>query len=266
MLFNGVVNTIEHRHGRASCRTAIGRRASDLRQGIGSQIRTLRTDAHVSQRRLSDAAGMDQGYMSRIESGRCEPSLAALIAIADALGADLSVRLHPSTGPRIRDHIQARMVEALLETIDPSWHRLVEVPVRRPARGSIDVVLARAPGPIIAVELHSELRRLEQQLRWASEKAASLPSAEAWTFLTDGAERREISRLLVLRSTHLTRELARTFPTMLSAAYPARTEDAVAALTQPGEPWPGAAVLWAQVDAQGARILPGPPRGVLVGR
>jgi len=38
---------------------------------------SLRLDARISQRRLSDAAGIDQGFLSRIESGQAEPSLAA---------------------------------------------------------------------------------------------------------------------------------------------------------------------------------------------
>jgi len=158
------------------------------------------------------------------------------------------------------------MVEALLEILDPSWHKLVEVAVRRPARGSIDVVLGRALSPVIAAELHSDLRRLEQQLRWASEKAASLPSADAWAFLTEGGSNAEISPLLVLRSTRTTRDLARAFERTLATAYPARIDEAVAALVHADRPWPGAALIWTEVTNDRARILPTPPRGVPLGR
>jgi hypothetical protein len=103
------------------------------------------------------------------------------------------------------------MAEALLEVLHPSWHKLIEVGVRRPARGFIDVVLGRAAGPVITTELHSELRRLEQQIRWAQDKAVSLPSADAWTFLTQGSGNAEVSRLLVLRSTRTARDLARDY-------------------------------------------------------
>ena len=89
----------------------------------------LRTDAHVSQRRLSSESGVDQGYLSRVERGLVEPSFAVLESLAGALGSTVSIRIQPTTGPRIRDHIQARMGEALLEAIHPTWHRLVEVPV-----------------------------------------------------------------------------------------------------------------------------------------
>jgi hypothetical protein len=158
------------------------------------------------------------------------------------------------------------MAEALLAVLHPSWHKVTEVAVRRPARGFIDIVLGRAGGPVIATELHSELRRLEQQIRWAHEKAASLPSADEWTFLTQGSADAEVSRLLVLRSTRTARDLARDYALTLAAAYPARTDDAVAALVEPDRSWPGAAIIWADITKGRARILPTPPRGVALGR
>ena len=75
-----------------------------------------------------------------------------------------------------------------------------------------------------------------------------------------------VNRLLVLRSTPGTRDLARRFSETLRAAYPARAADALAAIETPDRPWPGAALLWAEVDSRGARILGGPPRGIDVGR
>jgi transcriptional regulator with XRE-family HTH domain len=227
---------------------------------------TLRTDAHVSQRRLSTESGVDQGHLSRVERGLVEPSFAVLESLAGMLGATVSIRIQPTTGPRIRDHIQARMAEALLEVLDQSWHRLVEVTVHRPSRGTIDTVLARPQAPVIAVELQSELRRLEQQIRWAADKAESLPSAEAWSFLAAEAAPGPASRLLVLRSTRAMRDLARSFEQTLRSAYPARTSDAYRALTQPHATWPGAAIIWADVSADRTRILPAPPRGVTLGR
>lgn len=250
---------------RRSCRTLVGRRAAAIRRGVGTQIVNLREDAHVSQRRLADEAGIDQGYLSRIERGLGEPTVAVLESIAEVLGATVSIRLQPTTGPRIRDHLQERMVEALLEILHPSWHRLVEVTVHRPSRGAIDVVLGRLRSPVVAVELHSDLRRLEQQIRWAADKSESLPSAEAWSFLSAAAQPGPASRLLVLRSTRAMRDLARSFERTLHAAYPARTSDAVRALIEPEVAWPGAAIIWAEVASGRTRILPTPPRGVTLG-
>ena len=64
------------------------------------------------------------------------------MAIAAALGCDLSVRMFPGTGPRIRDRIQVAMSEALLASLHPRWRAAPEVPVYRPVRGVIDLVLA----------------------------------------------------------------------------------------------------------------------------
>jgi transcriptional regulator with XRE-family HTH domain len=252
-------------HPRTSCRTCIGRRAALDRRSIGSQIVTLRTDAHISQRRLAAAAGIAQAHLSRIERGLAEPSFAVLEAIAAMLGANLSVRLLPTTGPMIRDRIQASIVEALLRDLHPSWKRIVEVTVRRPVRGTIDVVLACPGAPVVAVEVHSEIRRLEQQIRWAADKADALPSADGWSMIEGGAAPGRPSRLLVLRSTHATRELARTYEETLRTAYPAPCVDAVGALTKADRPWPGCAVVWAEVTCGRTRILARPPRGIALG-
>ena len=90
----------------------------------------------MSLRALADAAGVDYGFLARVDCGTREPSISVLSAVAEALGADLSVRLYPITGPLVRDHIQAQIVEELLRIAHPRWRRLTEVPVYRPARAS----------------------------------------------------------------------------------------------------------------------------------
>ncbi|HET7727057.1 MAG TPA: hypothetical protein VFK54_07000 [Candidatus Limnocylindrales bacterium] len=71
--------------------------------------------------------------------------------------------------------------------------------------------------------------------------------------------------MLVLRSTRVTRDLARRYPAIFAAAYPAPTADALAALTN-GLPWPGDALIWSDVTDGTARLLSKPPRGVPFGR
>jgi transcriptional regulator with XRE-family HTH domain len=155
-------------------RTVSGRTATRLRSQIGAQIRDLRSDAGISLRGLAEAAGVNYGFLARIEQGAREPSISVLAAIAEALGADLSVRMYLNTGPRVRDHIQAAIVEELLRIAHPRWQRLTEVPVYRPARGRIDAVLHDPRAAIVvATEVHSQIRRLEQQLGWANLKAES---------------------------------------------------------------------------------------------
>ena len=154
------------------------------------------------------------------------------------------------------------------------------MPVYRPIHGVIDLVLHDLDaGVLVAVEFHSQLRRLEQQIRWAHEKADAL--ATSWQATLGGARgvtspgvsrlgasvvtSPRVSRLLVLRSTAATRELARVFEETLRLEYPARTVDAHAACFREGE-WPGSALLWASVDGSAVKILEAPPRGVALGR
>ncbi len=243
---------------RKAARTASGRRSRELRLAIGAEVRRLRLDAGPSQRRLAALAGIDHGFLSLIERGAREPSIAVLVAIADALGGSINVRLFPGTGPRLRDPIQARICEALIGVLDRRWLPLPEVPVYRPARGVIDLVLHdRSAQVVLAVEVHSQVPRLEQQLRWANEKADSLSSAEFWRFVDPSPT---IDRLLVVRSTRTNRDIVARFAQTLGAAHPASPQSAFAALTRPDQPWPGSALLWATVNGDHASILDRPPR------
>ena len=248
-----------HREGDRRRRKALDR----LRSMIGTELRRLRLDAGLSLSRVAEASGVSRSHLNELELGTADPSLPRLVAMADALGADLSIRFYPNTGPLVRDHIQARIVEELLRIAHPRWRRFTEVPVYRPARGRIDVVM-HDPGSavVVATEVHSQVRRLEQQLGWARLKAESLPSADLWSRL----EREPaVRQLLVLRNTRATRELARTFESTLRTAFPARAADVFAAVASDGE-WPGHGLLWADVTRDAVRILDRPPRGVMLGR
>ena len=249
---------------RKAARTLNGRVCRDMRVAIGAEIRRMRTDAGLTQRHLAALADIDHGFLSLIERGLREPSLAVLVAIAGALGGSVNVRLHPGTGPRLADPIQARITEALVRILDDRWTRMLEVPVYRPVRGVIDLVVHdRAANIAVAIEIQSQMRRLEQQVRWSNEKAMALPSADFWRFIDPEPK---VDRLLILRSTRVNRELASRFSETLATAYPGPTANAYRALTSPDGGWPGSAVLWSTVDGDEARILDQPPRGVSLGR
>ena len=234
-------------------------RRRDLFRALGLELRRLREDAGRSQAAVARASGVAQSHLSAIEAGTAEPSLEVLLAIGEALGADLSVRLFPNTGPRIRDRLQIAMSEALIAALHPRWQVVPEVPVYRPVRGVIDLVLRdRSGADAIATEIHSQLRRVEQQVRWAAQKTdalAALPDLEG----------REVGRLLVVRNTAAMRDAVRAGAGTLAAACPARVEEALASL-RGTVPWPGAALIWAAVERGHARLLEGPPRGIAVGR
>lgn len=247
---------------RPSVDREIRRRLRTTVRTIGNDILRIRTDSAASQSQVAREAGIDRSHVARIEAGTTNASLETLVALATAMGADLSVRFFPGSGPRITDRHQARMIEALLRGLSPAWRPHVEVPVFRPARGFVDAVFERTDRPLLVVsEAQSNLPRLEQQIRWAAEKAASIGSSD----LVGPGPTPATSKLLILRSTASTRDLARTFESTLRAAYPARSRDAVASLLE-GAVWPGDAIIWVRIDGDRVDVLDGPPRGVGLGR
>ena len=229
---------------------------------LAEDLIRLRTDAGASKAQVARVAGVDRTFIGRIEARTAHPSLETVVACAVALGAELSVRIYAGTGPRLTDRHQARMVECVLREIHPVWRTHLEVPVWRPTRGVIDAVFARLDEPQLVVsEFQSVLPRLEQQIRWMAEKAASIASS---TLFSSGPTS-PVSRLLVLRSTAATRSIAREFEATLRTAYPARSRDAVESLLH-GSAWPGDSIMWVRIEGARVDILDSPPRGVALGR
>lgn len=237
----------------------VGSRAADrlskrAHARLVEDIERLAADAGISHAALARAAGISPSYLAEVLAGKAEPTLQTYGRLAIPLGADLVARLYSNTGPLIRDRHQARILEALLEVRHPRWEPFTEVGVRAPARGWIDLALHEPRERVmLASEIESELRRLEQQVRWSTEKAQSLPSWEGWPAL--GATP-TISRLLVVRRTRATRDVARTFSAQLRVAFPAHPDDAIAALTGT-QPWPGPALIWVALEKDRVRFLAG---------
>ena len=239
-------------------------RARALRRTVAGQLEDLREQRGLSQREVAEAAGIDRSWLAKAEAGDANLTLHALAAIATVLGTEASLRLYPAIGPRLRDHIQVLLIEALLAILHRRWLPRLEVPVHRPVRGVIDLVLAEpATAQLVGAEAQSEIRKAERQLRWAAEKADALPSADGWPWM---ASRPNLSRLMLLRSTAATRAVVRTTPHLFAAAYPGRSSIAVAALTGATGTVPDATIVWVDVRGSSSRILDGPPRGIDVGR
>ena len=239
---------------------AAARQHRGLIRTLGEHLRQLREDTGLSQTSIARAAGIAQAHLSAIEAGETEPSLEVLGRLGAALGADLSLKYFANTGPRVRDRHQLVMEQAALAVAHPRWRPDLEVPVYRPVRGVIDLVFHdQAGSDSVATEAHSLIRRVEQQIRWANEKADALGGLPEF-------EDRRTCRLLLLRNSTANRELVRVAPDVFAAAYPGRAADAFAALTGPARAFPQAALLWVDIERGRARLLAGPPRGIKVGR
>ena len=75
---------------------------------LGIEIRSLRLAAGLSQVVLGERCGFYQTYLSRIESGRANPTINALEVIANALGITVfelfaRVRVRCSETDNLRD-------------------------------------------------------------------------------------------------------------------------------------------------------------------
>ena len=228
---------------------ALARAVDDLRQ--------LLADAGLSHAAVARAAGISPGYLAEILNGTAKPSARALSKLAVPLGADLSVRMYANTGPTIRDRHQARIHEALLEFLGATWRPYSEAIVWQPVRGAIDAVIHDRRGHmVVATEIESDIRRIEQTVRWSKEKADALPSWSGWMgVLGPDGEPPRISQLLIVRRTRANDRIGHEFARQLAIAYPAHPEDALGALAG-DKPWPGSALVWARIDRNGVRLLP----------
>ena len=240
------------------------RQAGEIRARLGSELRTAREDVGISLSRLAGMCGMSKGQLHRIEAGTSQPGWEILARLCVTLGRRVGLTLYPGGSPLVHDHLSAAMIDALLKIRHERWRPRLEVPVYRPVRGSIDLVLEDTVNEhIVACEAQSDLRRLERQVRWSRAKADAL--AAALEGAPAGPAPRRVDRLLLLRSTQRTRAVVSQFGDLLAAAYPARARDAYAALT--GEsPWPGDALLWCRIENGRATVLDRPPRGIILGR
>ena len=230
----------------------VRRRAEQLSRQLADEIVRQREDAGLSRRALAAAAGIHHSVLDRIEDGRVRPSHETYLRLAAALGADFTAHLYPNAGPAIRDRFQAPIVEGLLGILAHRWQPFPEAAVRRPARGWIDVALHDpAAGLVVATEIESLLRRLEQLARWSRAKADSLPSWDGWQGLPKAPE---ISQLLIVRRTRANLDIARGADRQLRATWPAHPSDALASLSG-AERWPGPALVWVRCERGDVRFL-----------
>ncbi len=65
----------------------------DIRETVVSQLRTLRKEQGMTQEHLAELVGTKKSNISRLESGRYNPSLDFLIRVADGLGKQITVKI-----------------------------------------------------------------------------------------------------------------------------------------------------------------------------
>lgn len=197
---------------RTTRHAGLGRaRASELTRRFGADLRGARTTAGLTQAQLARLAGVSQSVVSRAERASRRIDWSTACALASATGQELSLKLFPMNGVRLRDRGQVQAVQAIVANAHPSWHPTIEQPVGRQDRRAADLVL-RGPHETIHIEVERALVDLQAQLRAAQLKRSAL--AEQF----GQAVRLVIAVPGTRRSRRLVGELLPTFRTALPAS------------------------------------------------
>lgn len=68
----------------------------DICRTVGLNVRKCRIAAGISQEELAARMNVDQGYVSRLEAGRRNPTIRTIGSVADALGVSAAQLFAPS--------------------------------------------------------------------------------------------------------------------------------------------------------------------------
>ncbi|MCR5546671.1 MAG: helix-turn-helix domain-containing protein [Lachnospiraceae bacterium] len=67
--------------------------ALNARAEVASQVKEARKEVHLTQQNLADLTGTQKSNISRMESGRYNPSLDFLVKVASSLGKELTIKI-----------------------------------------------------------------------------------------------------------------------------------------------------------------------------
>ena len=66
---------------------------SDTRRDVADQLRSVRKAQGMTQESLAERVGTKKSNISRLESGRYNPSLEFLVKVADGLGKQIQIKV-----------------------------------------------------------------------------------------------------------------------------------------------------------------------------
>lgn len=207
--------------------------SADPIQRFGQELRDARRAAGLTQDQLALRAGISQPMISRIERGSCAADLRAMTRLARGVGQQLSVRLYPADGIRLRDSGQLSLAEVIRAAAHSSWRVSLEVPVAPPPdRRAADMVLADATD-VLLVEIERGLRDLQAQLRAAQLKRVALSQRLG----------RAVTLVLAIPDSAAARQAVAPHAAILRGAIPVTSRAAWAAIRS-GASMRGDALLW----------------------
>ncbi len=192
---------------------------------LGSSLRALRRRQGWTQAELGRRARVSQAAVSRAERGRAADLTGrVLVAVADALGARLDVRLlwQGEALDRLLDAAHAGLVDEVVRLLRArGWEVIPEATFSRfGERGSIDILAWHAGHrALLVVEVKSVVPDMGALLAGVDRKARLAPSiaaARGWPVAS-------VSRIVVLPDDRTARRRAAAHAATLNAALPART-------------------------------------------
>ena len=82
-------------------------------RALGKRILELRNDQKLTQSELAEHSGLTPNYIGKIERGETQPTLDALLSIANALKSNLSNLFFYLDRPLTKDEAKAKIRELL---------------------------------------------------------------------------------------------------------------------------------------------------------
>lgn len=211
----------------------------DAVRRFGQDVRAARRAAGLTQCHLASRARISQPMISRIERGVISADLGSMARLARGLGHDLSVRLYPRDGIRLRDSGQLALAEVIRAAAHPMWRVSLEMPVApAPDRRAADMVLASA-NAVLLIEIERGLRDLQAQLRAAQLKRVALADRLG----------RRVTLVLAVPDSAAARQAVAPHLAVLRIATPVTSRAAWTAI-RAGTSIEADALLWVRADAR----------------
>src|SRR5438105_8533965 len=100
----------------------------DLKKTFGAEVKRRRTDLGISQEELAERASLHRTYITDVEAGKRNPSLASIQRLATALGAPLSAVFCATEdgSSKAPSAIEDRIVNILLVDADRKASQLTQ--------------------------------------------------------------------------------------------------------------------------------------------
>jgi transcriptional regulator with XRE-family HTH domain len=211
----------------------IGRaRAGRLAVTFGTELRTARVNAGLTQRLVARLAGASQQVVSKAERGAGDLSLEMRCRLVAATGHELGWRLYPTRSISLRDSGQLALAQVIAAASAAHWRVDLERSVAPGDMRAADLVLTSASG-VIHVEVERSLTDLQAQLRAAQLKRDALQASS----------RRPIRLVLAVPDTRTARRRLDPFTDLIRHALPTSSRSIWTALSE-GAPLAGDGLLF----------------------